>query len=282
VAAKSAVDISYDADMQVLRVDVRSDTYYQEGRDGADRGILLRSDAIPAGTYVGSNAFGVKKTITRVKFAEYGVLLPVDDPIFIQHPFEDQAETSARFLIRAAPTTAVTLKTTLRAALVCAIAYPAVLEETSRHKPTIAAPYETNTLRQFIPVVIRELILFDEITGKVIARRAPDSWRTQSPSTFDLRPDPYRMKVVVTGMGNMEVSVDGGDPRSTAYGPPGVIYARERITVSVSSEFEMGRVTFLLNDKPFEPLWKVNRMKYGIFEAASVDIVPADANASGR
>jgi hypothetical protein len=78
----------------------------------------LKRDVLGKQKYVGSNAFGVKKLITREDYAEYGVLLAADDPIFIKDPFEGSGSPRARFLMRMKPMDAAILKMALRAVLV--------------------------------------------------------------------------------------------------------------------------------------------------------------------
>ncbi len=243
------VDASYDADSQVLTVDVRPPRYSFEDDEGWSYGFLLKRDLLSTLRYVGSNAFGVKKTITRQAYAEYGVLLAADDPVFINNFFEQLGEQRARFLIRMKPVDAAAVKGTLRAVLVCAIAKPKVFQDTTHETPTIASPYETNVLRQFIPVRTHQLVLFNSISGQVLSRRSPDSWRNESPSTFDLDERPFRIKVVLSGIAS--VSVDSGKAKLTGFLPEtGVLYARERVRVRVRTEENMNSLKCWVNDEP--------------------------------
>jgi len=279
VDSEANVEASYDADSQVLTVDVQPLTYSVGRYDGSDDGFLLKRDSLGTQKYVGSNAFGVKRMISREDYAEYGVLLAANDPVFIKDAFESFGRPRARFRIRMKPIEAAIVKTTVRAVLVCTVSDPKVFQNTTSDQPTISHPYETNALRQFMPVITRELILYNAITGQVIARRLPESWRTESPSTFDLDPRPFRIKVALNG-GDAKVSVDGEEEKSTGYGDGGIIYARERVNVSVSREYEMQRIKCLVNDQPFEPNWKVNRDSYGPIQSASFDVVALDSPAN--
>ena len=165
VDRETNVEASYDADAEVLTVDVKPMSYWFDGHD-AD-GFLLKRDVLGRQQYVGSNAFGVKKLITREDYAEYGVLLPADDLIFIKDPFENSSHPRARFLIRMKPIDAAIVKTTLSVVLVCAVAEPKIFQDMNSDEPTISHPYETNAFRQFIPVTTRELILFNAVTGQI-------------------------------------------------------------------------------------------------------------------
>lgn len=274
VDGEANVEANYDADSQVLTIDIKPLTYSIDGHDASVDGFLLKRDSLGTQKYVGSNAFGVKKMITRQDYAEYGALLSADDPVFVKDAFESFGHPIARFRIQMKPMEAAIIKTALRAVLVCTVADPKVFHDTTSDEPTISHPYETNTLRQFMPVTTRELILYNDITGQVVARRSPDSWRTESPSKFDLNPRPFSIKVALSG--RTKVSVDGGEEKFTDYGSRGTIYARERVNISVSMEYEMKGINCLVNNKPFEPNWKVNRTSYGSFQSASFEIVALD------
>lgn len=132
------------------------------------------------------------------------------------------------------------------------------------------SPYETNTLYRFMPVIPRELILFDSLTGRVLARRSRASWKTDAESTMDSGGTPFRIKIAFKG--TRTVRIDGGEPRSVRFGE-GVAYARDPVDVSVSGEFDMRGLKLQVNDQPFEPEWNIVRRSYGSFESASFSIL---------
>jgi hypothetical protein len=165
------VDISYDADHQILSIEVMASLIFLTESTGVEPGFLLNRARLSISQYVGSNSFGIKKLITKADYAEYGVLLATPARVFDLSGSQFDKNAQAHFELQVPVTDARHLKLTLRAVLVCNIDKPAIVEAFQGVTPTISSPFETNTSQFLVPVNPRELILYDSSTGRVVARR---------------------------------------------------------------------------------------------------------------
>lgn len=169
-----SVSSKYDADHKRLTVDINSwPTGYgdTEGvRFVTDRKVISSSD------YVGSNAFGVTKSVTKTESVEYGVSFDkraylaglrkigaLKDPeIGISHIISMPATPEKAKAIG---------KYNLRILLVYKWVPPYILTDSDYHEATITEPHEDHTSSELLRAHLMKVIVFDITSGEILFDR---------------------------------------------------------------------------------------------------------------
>lgn len=153
----------YDADAEEMHLTVGSN--YLAGDT-----IQLRSIRTVIGTYVGTNAFGVKKTITRIVEYSYYVNLSSSSPfkLFSKDEYGISFEP-AKFAWTMDPVAARASKAALRIAVVGAVPSPEATEETRLTEPTTSRPREVLVYSRTLPFSLEELRVLNSRTGATVA-----------------------------------------------------------------------------------------------------------------
>jgi hypothetical protein len=135
----------YDADAEEMHLTVGCN--YLAGDT-----IRLRSIRTVLGTYVGTNAFGVKKIITRMVENSYFVGLSSSSPfkLFSKDEYGISFEP-AKFTWTMDPAAARANKESLRIAVVGTVPSPEATEETSLTEPTINRPRQVLVYSRTLP-----------------------------------------------------------------------------------------------------------------------------------
>jgi TonB family protein len=152
----------YDADSQEMRLTVGSEYLVSDT-------IQMRSDRTALGTYVGSNAYGVKRTITRMVEYTYFVSLYYSSPFELFSKDQYDILKPAQFNWRMDPTAARATKESLRIAFVGTIPSPEATEETSLTEPTISRPRQILVYSRTLPFSLEELRVLNSRTGATVA-----------------------------------------------------------------------------------------------------------------
>ena len=135
--------------------------------------VLVRSILKQGGSYVGTNAFGAKRSIDYRAYDDYGVRLAPDSPInFNNNPLTDVKASLFTFSLD--PTQARDLKPFLRVALVGTLTEPRVWSSLDTHDPTFSEPYETRRNGLYVTLRLEEVRILDSRSGEMVTNFTPD------------------------------------------------------------------------------------------------------------
>jgi hypothetical protein len=147
----------YDADAKEMLLTVGSKYEVSDS-------VQLRSIRTVLGTYVGVNAFGVKKLITRMVEETYYVKLSPSSPF---HLFTWAGPSW--FSWGMDPAAARANKESLRIAVVGTVPSPEATEEKSPAEPTINRPRQVLVYSRTLPFSLEELRVINSRTGATVA-----------------------------------------------------------------------------------------------------------------
>lgn len=173
--------------VQCVAVDTTYDTKYDADRKGWVIGIypkegdyphksyrfILSNKTISSSSYVGSNAFGVTKSIDKSAHVSEGVTFSSSS--FLRYMRSSGAKSDSIFYKWFIPMSVQDAKAIKVKDLKVLIRYkwePDYLEEDfDRHSPTINDPTETSTKILLLHGEILEAIVFDKESGDILARK---------------------------------------------------------------------------------------------------------------
>jgi hypothetical protein len=165
--------IEYNADSKILKVgskytgllstssiynssSTEKFTYYINAFEGYNDKAI--------GSYVGSNAFGVKKQIFKVKANSVGLIVPNLSSMGWPGGYGDQTVT----LTGVSPDAAMGAKSNLAVLFVGALQAPYVETGVDNDSPTIQKPLETSTLQRAVRMIPRCTAIVNRKTGEVL------------------------------------------------------------------------------------------------------------------
>jgi hypothetical protein len=170
--------LSYDADSATLQVGLygAKQIFYKDSIGSSPRSpipleldILTVRDVITSrGRYIASNAFGVKKEVTRTDSEQYGIAVEQGSWPFSSEPSRILPKFSAVLPMSAAD--AQKIKPHLKLVAVCHLAEPYIYETVSAHEPTIDSPSETSVGLHFLQVTVEQVWVLNGATGEVIQK----------------------------------------------------------------------------------------------------------------
>jgi TonB family protein len=179
VLPRSDIQLNYDADQRQMNVTVRAawlvgfdDSRLNTGGTSSDiyfwSAIEFRSILRSRTQYTGSNAFGVKATVTRATFDDFGIILDRTNSMFQET--DSSGDREATLSIEMAANEAKAVKPFLRVALVCTLASPLVFETTDQTTPTISSPLQFRTTTHHVVVHPDELWVYDVRSGHIFGK----------------------------------------------------------------------------------------------------------------
>ena len=178
----NAFSVTYDADGGKLNVSPTFDC-----SDDIGAAFEARSKIDEAGKYSGTNAFGVARTVNRVRDTVYDVVVDnVDD-------FDTQPTgiSARKIVIRLpiSPTTARKIRSSVRVIAVCTLSSSDGSGTTTKvyeQTPTLDNPTDSQTTKHYILATVKEFIVFDQSTGSVFSIiKAKSSTNDTIPQTPD-------------------------------------------------------------------------------------------------
>jgi hypothetical protein len=151
----------YNADAELMRLTVENML--------AEEPIPLRSTRMVLGTYLGTNALGVKRTVTRMVKNIYYVSLSSSSPLklFTKDDYGLYLDP-ARFTWPMDPAAARANKASLSLALVGTIPLPEATEEKGLDEPTIDDPQQVLVYSRTLPFSLEELRVINSRTGATV------------------------------------------------------------------------------------------------------------------
>jgi hypothetical protein len=155
-------DFKYDADDEAI---YRTIKLYSSGDDG--RSILLRSKLIDRGSYVGSNAFGVRKLVTKWDQTNYELSVTTKSEFFVNDDLYNDFIWLIKIKVPMIASEAAAAKNYLRIALVCTLVGSDIVHTDTYRGATITDPTEVHLHDRGLPVVINKVLIFDSRTGHI-------------------------------------------------------------------------------------------------------------------
>jgi hypothetical protein len=165
-------DLTYSADAQEMRIKLTArDKFLSFDGGGSMSGntFIVQSTQISKSSYVGTNAFGVKKLIESVVFRNYGVFVAQGSTVTL-----NERSNSASFTFSMDIEEARVSKRFLRVALVGKLAEWRVYSIEDGHSPTVEEPWDSFTTGLYIPFLLEEVRVLDSRTGQVVSNFTPD------------------------------------------------------------------------------------------------------------
>jgi hypothetical protein len=168
VLPPDAPDLTYSADAEEMKINLRTNhTYFDDGGSTSGDTFVVRNTLISKSSYVGTNAFGVKKLIQSTVSKDYGVIVEPGSPLHLNEVFTaftfsmdtEEARVSKRFL---------------RVALVGKLTESRVHASEERHSPTVTEPWDSLTEGLYIRLLLEEVRVLDSRTGEGVSNFTPD------------------------------------------------------------------------------------------------------------
>jgi hypothetical protein len=149
---------TYDADAKLM---LRKITMF-----GSSMGtVLLRSSTTAAGQYIGTNAFGVRKIISRYNKIVYSLVVKRRGGPIATDSYDNW---SIAIEIPMEMPEAIALKSRLRVAFVCTVSGQEIEHDDQITKPTVTEPMEIHWHIRSLPVEINTVWVFDVRTGHIL------------------------------------------------------------------------------------------------------------------
>jgi hypothetical protein len=239
---------TYDADSATMMapLPITTNKFYLEPNSPEYTVLTLRRLELSSREYVGSNAFGATVNVSSHLYDEYGVVTNQPLVTALAFPMEVSIAKDA--------------KSYLRVALACTLLGGEVHRDVAGHEATISDPYETHVQKQYLPVTVTELFVFDERSGNVLLRVRPDN-AADLARQREFMSKPFPIELAIRGSGMIYVTIDEGV--ETPAFQSTVVKAKHQVVLKVKTELD--RFSFLLNGAPYRPVWSVHRNTFGSF-----------------
>ena len=244
------VDTSYNAEFQQLTVTLSS---YTLAPTDDQPSLLWRTSSTLQGAYVGSNALGVKKRVSR--WEQDDTIISLHDLSWLSPDCAVKfGDISCAANVDAG--TARLLSRNLRVLIVGHLVAPFISAEKYVGEPTIDAPAEIHHFQKVLHVQIEQLWLVDGMTGRVIEKYSKEKHAAEYPVNVELRlrdegtfsyPDPRCNEYGSRGV-SLDYSIDGATTQSGYAGMK--ISAQHFVDVAIPY-CDVSRVEVLLNGRPY-------------------------------
>lgn len=227
--------VAYDADTKQMTVTFRSTESFDDAQtfEYSDSLNLKWSEgSTAAGSYVGSNAFGVHRTIRRIYTTRYSV--DVDKPAWLipEYIHKHDYTEDAGFVLPEDAATASSLTRTLRVLLIGTITRPFATHESSPGEPTVNYPVDNTTVDRSVHVALKAIWLYDVLSGKVIAKYSGESFSQEWPVRAVLQCDScniYGLDVKIDGQPLEQIDM----PHRTQDSDPLELHAKKSINLHI-------------------------------------------------
>lgn len=242
--------VSYDADSGILTVMLNdAGSYY--GLDGM--GFAWKQSRVPAGSYIGTNDFGVKRTIQRIR--ETDTVIGTDQPNwfladYVRH-IGYQDETG--FQIKMNSDEARHFSHSLAAILIGSLSPPFLTQDHSQSEATVSHPIELSMTVDNLNIMLRAIWLYNVVTGEVVKKYNTEEY---------MESWPLRVKLHCFGGDEcpnlLEARVDGKEISRTSllFETGGLVkwlYAHDSIHIKASTVAESRLAIVVTQDgKPLE------------------------------
>jgi hypothetical protein len=248
------VDTEYDAESRTFTVKLSSALvgYLPDDHEWSP---LWRLSHEYLGEYVGSNAFGVKRKITR--WRENGLVIVAHGSKWLA-PDCQVTDFDIACPVQANGPTARLLSQNLRVIIVGRLTAPFISFESDTSPPTIDEPAELHNRTKYLHVELEQLWLTDAANGRVLHKYSRTEHEREYPIKVQIRPhNDYQML-------GIRFSTDGEKEQNTVR-PVVTIEAKHFVDVELSGRniaYDVNNhVEVLLNGQPYD--LKCNRHSDG-------------------
>lgn len=264
-----APELKYDADSQFLAFTLTGTTerFIMDKDQPTLDGLLIRRVVQSSDTYIGTNAFGAKVTVTRTYAEDYGVAL--DQNNWLLHSSSDAYNGTFRYLLPMGPEEARATKADAKLLLVCRLSAPWFRHGAHGHDPTIDEPREAIVGDNYLQVSPEQLWVFHQKTGEVIRKLSESSVASEKDQQFALRlrQTPLILEVSSGSVLGFLVAVDESPEKLEFLSHDLKTFtAKRRITLKLSglmSPKDLSDLRFTLNGKPYIPNWTTDAINRG-------------------
>jgi hypothetical protein len=171
VLPPDTLDLIYSADAQEMRIKLTAthkSLFFDGGGLTSGNTFIVRSTQISKSSYVGTNAFGVKKSIESTVFRNHGVFVAQGSTVTL-----NERSNAATFTFSMDIEEARVSKRFLRVALVGKLVEWRVYSVEDGHSPTVEEPWDSFTTGLYIPFLLEEVRVLDSRTGQVVSNFTP-------------------------------------------------------------------------------------------------------------
>jgi hypothetical protein len=177
------LEATYDAENGLMKIANPLSEDYSYLQSSA-HSVTLREQRTPVGTYIGTNAFGVKKKILKVLIRKTELLLEIPnwmkkDVFPSPYTYVDSLADTVELAMNAPD--ARRHKPGLRALLIGNLASPFTASADEHSTPTIDDPYDRTYVKHAVVLAIQELWIVDVRSGEVLAQYSEEAHRAQFP-----------------------------------------------------------------------------------------------------
>ena len=166
------VRLKYDADNQLMTAEVWGVTNWLMDLERDDKEkrayfqVKVKERLLSSRQYVGSNAFGVNKSIAFKEYDEFGLALDNNGILSQEHPTFTWTMTADEARL---------VKPFLRVAVRCVQNAGGIYRDDTHGKPSIDWPKEFVTHLYYLPVLAEEVWILDSRSGKLVKKFDSDS-----------------------------------------------------------------------------------------------------------
>jgi hypothetical protein len=165
-------DLIYSADAQEMEIKLmarRTFLFFDGGGSTSGSTFAIRNTLISKSSYIGTNAFGVKRSIESTVSKDLGVFIVPRSPVTL-----NELSSDAAFTFSMDTEEARVSKRFLRVALVGKLDESRVYSSEDGHSPTVEEPWQSITKGLFIPFLLEEVRVLDSRTGEVVTNFTPE------------------------------------------------------------------------------------------------------------
>jgi hypothetical protein len=171
VLSPDTFDVTYSADAQEMTIKMTArqrSLLFDGGGSTSGNTFIVRSTLISKSSYVGTNSFGVKRSIESTVSRDHGVFVAQGSTMTL-----NEISNAASFTFSMDIEEARVSKRFLRVALVGRLAEWRVYSSEDGHSPTVEEPWDSLTKGSYIPFLLEEVRVLDSRTGQVVSNFTP-------------------------------------------------------------------------------------------------------------
>jgi hypothetical protein len=172
------IQTSYDADAQVLTVTIPLDPLSDEDGHFYDWASIWKRDGVPLGSYVASNAFGVKAQVRR--FNDLSTEILIDNSDWLKTDCTKNPSDVTCTLTVGSPG-ARSLAAHPRVLVIGKLLPPFISSQEDTSQPTVDAPSEIHHHYKLLHFRLDQLWIFDGQTGVVLRKYSREKHAEEFP-----------------------------------------------------------------------------------------------------
>ena len=251
------IQTSYDADAQVLTVTIPLDPLSDEDGNFYDWASIWKREGVPLGSYVASNAFGVKAQVRR--FNDLSTEILIDNSDWLE-PDCSKNPGDVTCNVTVGSSVARSFAAHPRVLVIGKMLPPFISSQEDTSEPTVDTPSEIHHHYKLLHFRLDQLWVFDGQTGGVLHKYSREEHAEEFPlrvsfllKTPDTWSDPrcgkeFSQDSVV----EIDYGVDGAAPKMEYLSATKALQVEARHSVDVSAQYcNLDRISVTVNGQPF-------------------------------